>query len=56
MPGSNNLNLSFPGAQQRIKKLKEKCATFCFIKFSAKVSPKSSGDFSVHRLGLFFQS
>ena len=41
-----------------VKKMKEKCVTFCFIKLHAKVSPKSSGegDFSVQKLGLFFQS
>ena len=40
-----------------VKKMKEKCVTFfCFIKLSAKVSAKLSGDFSMQKLGLFFQS
>ena len=26
----------------RVKKIKEKCVTLCFIKFNAIVSPKSS--------------
>ena len=27
-----------------VKKMKEQCVTFCFIKLNAKVSPKSSGE------------
>ena len=43
--GSNNLNLSFSGAHLKdVKKMKEKCVTFCFIKLNAKASPKSSGE------------
>ena len=46
VPGSSNLNLSFSGGQQKVsvKKIKEKCVTFCFIKLNAKVSPKLSGE------------
>ena len=44
VPGSSNLNLSFSGARQKVlcKKMKEKCVTFCFIKFNGKIAPKSS--------------
>ena len=42
VPGSSNLDLSFQGQKFYVKKMKEKCITFCFIKFNAKVSPKSS--------------
>ena len=60
MPGSTNLNFSFSGAQQKfcVKEMKEKCVTFCFYKLKAKVSLKLLivGDFSVLKLGLFFQS
>ena len=40
---SRNLSLSFLGAQEKIcvKRMKEKFITFIFIKFNAKVSPKS---------------
>ena len=27
-----------------VKKMKEKCVTFCFVKLNAKVFPKSSGE------------
>ena len=40
--GSSNLNLSFSGTQQKVKKMIGKCVTFCFITVYAKVSPKSS--------------
>ena len=34
LPGISNSNLSFSGAQQFcVKKIKEKCVTFCFIRF-----------------------
>ena len=60
VPGSSNLNSSFSGTQKKfcVKNIKEKYVTFCFIKLNAKVSPKLSwkGDFSVQKLGLFFQS
>ena len=36
--GISNLNLIFC-----VKKMKEKCVTFCFIKLNAKISPKSWG-------------
>ena len=45
--GSSNLNLSFSGTQQKVKKMKGKCVTFCFITVYAKVSPKSSGEWWV---------
>ena len=46
VPGSSNINLSFSRGQQKacVKKMKEKCVTFCFIKLNAKVSPKLSGE------------
>ena len=46
VPGSSNINLSFSRGQQKacVKKMKEKCVTFCFIKLNAKVSPKWSGE------------
>ena len=58
VPGSSNLNSSFKGHSKTfcVKKMEEKCVTFCFIKLNATVSPKSfgKGDFSVQKLGLFF--
>ena len=58
---SSNLNLTFFQGHSKkfcVKKMKEKCVTFCFIKLNAKIPPKSlgEGDFSVQTLGLFFQS
>ena len=45
--GSSNLNLSFSGTQQKVKKMRGKCVTFCFITVYAKVSPKSWGEWWV---------
>ena len=39
--GSINLNLGYSGAKQNVlckKKIKEKCATFCFVKLNANLS------------------
>ena len=60
--GSSNLNLSFSGAQKKkfcVRKMKEKCVTFCFIKLNADrflQNHRGKGDFSLQELGLFFQS
>ena len=42
-----------------LKKMKEKCVTFSFIKLTANKFLQNywgKGDFSVQKLGLFFQS
>ena len=62
VPGSSNLNLSFSGAQKKkifVKKMKEKCVAFCFIKLNANRFLQNhwgESDVSVQKFGLFFQS
>ena len=62
VPGSSNLNFKFfRGTKKKffVKRMKEKCVIFCFIKLNANrflQNHPGKSDVSVQKLGLFFQS
>ena len=56
VPGSSNLNLSFSRTQKKsfVKKMKENCVTFCFIKLNANrflQNHRGKSDVSVQKSG-----